>query len=79
MHDEIGHAAATDLAARIGARKVSSAEVTQAIPARIEALEPRINAFVMVDGERAMATARASDARAAQGGELPPLRERKPT
>jgi aspartyl-tRNA(Asn)/glutamyl-tRNA(Gln) amidotransferase subunit A len=73
MHDEIGYASATDLAARIRAKRISSAEVTQAILARIEALEPRINAFVMVDGERAMATARAADARVAQGGELPPL------
>ncbi len=73
MHDEIGYASATDLAARIRARKVSSAEVTQATLARIEAHEPRVNAFVMVDGERAMATARAADALAAQGGELPPL------
>ncbi|MDG4904815.1 amidase family protein, partial [Mesorhizobium sp. WSM4962] len=32
-----------------------------------------VNAFVMVDGERAMATARAAYGRVAQGGALPPL------
>ena len=44
-----------DLAARVRAKHLSSRELTSHALARIDALNPRINAFVAVDGERALA------------------------
>jgi aspartyl-tRNA(Asn)/glutamyl-tRNA(Gln) amidotransferase subunit A len=46
---------------------ISSVELTQAHLAAIEALNPRLNAFITVTAEKAMAQARASDERRAAG------------
>ena len=56
-------------AARDGleAKTFTSAELTGAYLAAIEAANPRLNAYVAVTGEQAMAMARQSDARLAQG------------
>jgi aspartyl-tRNA(Asn)/glutamyl-tRNA(Gln) amidotransferase subunit A len=58
---------AVDLAARIHAREVSSAEVTQAHLDRIAAHDGAVHAFLHVDAEGAMAAARAVDERLAAG------------
>ncbi|TMG01173.1 MAG: Asp-tRNA(Asn)/Glu-tRNA(Gln) amidotransferase subunit GatA [Chloroflexi bacterium] len=42
----------------IAARKLSPVELTEALLRRIEALEGRVNAFITVDGDAAMAAAR---------------------
>lgn len=44
-------------------RQASPVEVTQAVLARIERLNPQINAFCVVDPDAALASARASEAR----------------
>jgi aspartyl-tRNA(Asn)/glutamyl-tRNA(Gln) amidotransferase subunit A len=52
-----------DLAARVRARELTAQEVVQAALDRIEELDPKLNAFVVVDGERAMAEAALIDQR----------------
>lgn len=54
-------------------RALSPVEVTRAVLARIEALQPKFNAFRFVDAETALAHAKASEARWLQGRNLGPL------
>jgi amidase len=63
---------ATDLLATLDARQMSSVELVDFSIARIEALDPRINAVVVRDFDRARVTAREADAARARG-ELRPL------
>jgi amidase len=65
---------AKDLAALIRARKVSAREVMAAHLARINRVNPIINAIVAkLDDDRCLAMADAADQRAARGEALPPL------
>jgi aspartyl-tRNA(Asn)/glutamyl-tRNA(Gln) amidotransferase subunit A len=64
---------AADTAAAIKAGTVSAVEVTQAHLDRIEAVDQKVNAFLHVDTEGALAAARAVDAKRAAGTELGPL------
>jgi aspartyl-tRNA(Asn)/glutamyl-tRNA(Gln) amidotransferase subunit A len=52
-------------------KALSPVEVTQAVIARIDALEPRLNALYAYDPETALAAARASEARWSRGEALP--------
>jgi amidase len=52
---------ATELAARIRARELSATEVMEAHLARIEAVNPKLNAIVTLDAEGARAAAAAAD------------------
>ena len=61
------------LAARIRAREISPVEVTEACLARIEALGPRLHAFVHVDAETALRTARIREAEVKAGRARGPL------
>jgi amidase len=61
---------ATRLAEAIAARELSSQEVVEAHLRRIEAVNPRVNAVVQVDGDRALAAAREADATSAAPGPL---------
>ena len=64
---------ATDLAAAIKARKVSSREVTEACLAAAERLQPQLNCFIRIDREQALAQARAADEAIAKGAARGPL------
>jgi aspartyl-tRNA(Asn)/glutamyl-tRNA(Gln) amidotransferase subunit A len=57
----------------IGRREVSAVETTAAVLARIERLEPDLNAFVTVTAEAALAEARAADAAIGRGERIGPL------
>jgi aspartyl-tRNA(Asn)/glutamyl-tRNA(Gln) amidotransferase subunit A len=47
--------------------QLSPVETTRAVLERIERLDPQVNAFCLIDGERALAAARASEARWQRG------------
>jgi amidase len=64
---------ATDVARMLRRKELSSRELTEALLARIEAVNPGINAVVELRGEQALAEAAAADDAAARGGELGPL------
>src|SRR3989475_9910778 len=56
-NNEVVWSSALDLAARIRQKDVSPVEVTEAILGRIEALNPRLNAFCLVAADQARASA----------------------
>jgi Asp-tRNA(Asn)/Glu-tRNA(Gln) amidotransferase A subunit family amidase len=64
---------ATELGRMIRTKQVSPVEVADAVLARIERLNPGLNAFLTVTAERARADARAAEARARRGARLGPL------
>ncbi len=61
---------ATELAASIRRKELSPVELTEALLARIEQLNPTVNAFVMVTAELALAQARAAEEAVMRGDEL---------
>src|ERR1035437_496589 len=70
---ELCYLPATDLAAKIRAREVSPTEIVKAFLARIEAVNPRINAYVTIDAAGARASARAVEAALQRGDPVGPL------
>jgi len=70
---ELCYTPATDLDRLIRTRAVSPVEVTRTVLARIERLNPRLNAFLTVTADLALAQAKASEERARRGGRLGPL------
>ena len=64
---------AVELARLYRGRKVSPLEVVQAVLARIDALNPRVNAVVTVAREAALVQARRATASLRRGAALPPL------
>lgn len=73
MHtDDICFMPALELRERYRSRQLSPVEVTEAILARIDDVNPRLKAFITVTPERAMEDARASEA-AYQSGDAGPL------
>jgi amidase len=64
---------ASQIAEQIRTRKVSPIEVVEAHLSRIEKVNPKINAFVQVDRERALTQARAAETMVTGGKDLGPL------
>ncbi|HEX5621836.1 MAG TPA: amidase [Solirubrobacteraceae bacterium] len=73
MTDELWGETATALAARVRAREVSAVEVMRAHLARIDAVNPVLNAIVTLDREGALAAADAADRRLRAGEPVGPL------
>lgn len=71
--DELIYASAAALAQSIRTKQVSALEVVDAYLARIEAVNPRLNAVVQVRAEQALAEARAADSALARGQVTGPL------
>ena len=71
--DELCDLSAVELASRIRRKHVSSREVMAAHIARIERVNPKINAIVTLVADRAMAAATKADELQARGGTLGPL------
>ena len=71
--DSATYRSATDLIQALLARQTSARELTDAAIARIEALDPRINAVVVRDFDRARAAADAADAALGRGERRPLL------
>src|SRR5258707_5877762 len=64
---ELGFMSATELLDAYRRKALSPVEATKAALARLERLEPKLNAFVLVDAEGALAAARESEARWVKG------------
>jgi Asp-tRNA(Asn)/Glu-tRNA(Gln) amidotransferase A subunit family amidase len=73
QNDDICWMSAVDLAEAIGKRKLSPLEVVKNILDRIDALNPRINAFVTMTAETALAEAKAAEVAVSKGERLGPL------
>ena len=71
--DAIWKLSLAEVARRIRAKDVSAEEATRACLARVAAVEERVHSFIHLDGEAALAAARAVDARLARGEETGPL------
>ncbi len=73
MDLDLDVATATELVAALRQRSLSSRELTGRLLDRIGAVNPRLNAVVALDAERALAAADAADAVTAGGGATGPL------
>jgi len=71
--DDIIYKSATEIAALIRSKQVSALDVVKACYARIDAVNPKINAVVFTCRERALAEAAEADAMLAAGKSLGPL------
>jgi len=60
---ELGFMSASALVEAYRRKTLSPVEATKAALARIERLEPKLNAFVLVDAEGALAAAREAEVR----------------
>ena len=70
---DLAQCTATDLIDRYREGVASPVEATEAVLARIERLDPGLNAFCLVDGDRALDSARASEDRWRRGTPAGPL------
>ena len=73
MDDELFFLSATDVADRIRRREVSPVELIEALLARIERVNPPINAYVTLSVEQARTAAREAERAILRGDALPPL------
>ena len=71
--DELVWAPALELTARIRQKEISPVEVVEAVLARIEALNPRLNAFCLIAADQARAAARDAEVAVMKGEPLGPL------
>lgn len=67
------HESVPDLAERVARKQIAARELSLAALERIESMDPKIGAFVAVDGERALAEASAIDERISRGEAAGPL------
>jgi aspartyl-tRNA(Asn)/glutamyl-tRNA(Gln) amidotransferase subunit A len=70
---DIAYASAAWLGEQYREKALSPVEATKVLFERLDAIEPRINAFTIVDREGALAAARAAEARWRRGAPLGPL------
>src|ERR1700761_4991815 len=61
------------MAAQISSKKLSPVELTQALLARTESLDPQLNAYLMVTADKAMAQAKAAEAEITAGNYRGPM------
>jgi aspartyl-tRNA(Asn)/glutamyl-tRNA(Gln) amidotransferase subunit A len=71
--DELALMSAVDLAAGYRARRFSPVEVIDAVLARVDRVNPRLNAFCAVTGEAARRDAKQAESTVWRGERLPPL------
>jgi aspartyl-tRNA(Asn)/glutamyl-tRNA(Gln) amidotransferase subunit A len=73
MQDDFAYMSVVELAAAIRDRKISPVELTKATLARIEKLNPRLNAFATVPIEQALCSAGKAEESVMRGEKLGPL------
>lgn len=71
--DDLIFLSATEMAEGVRRKKFSALELVEAHLGRIDRLDPRLNAFVTVDGERAQRQAKVAEIAVARGEHLGPL------
>lgn len=64
---DLGYLSIADASKKLAAKDLSPVELTEALLRRIEAVDPKLDSFLLVDGEKAMASAKAAES-AIQGG-----------
>src|SRR5690349_22761838 len=67
---ELCYLPATELSRRIRDKSLSPVELTRAVLARIERLNPRLNAICTLTAESALEAAKAAEAAVMKGGDL---------
>ena len=67
MSEELAYLSATEMVERFARKKLSPVEITEAALNRIAWLNPKLNAFLLVDADKALAQARESERRWAAG------------
>lgn len=72
-HSDIGYMSVAELAASFSERRLSAVEATTAILARIEEVNPHLNAFSVITAETALADAAKADEERARGVSKPLL------
>ena len=70
MSDDLCFLSATDLRRRIGRKEISPVEVTSAVLARAERLQPELNCFITLCAETALAQAQDAERRIMAGEPL---------
>jgi amidase len=73
MSEDLHYLSLDEVARRLKARKLSSADLTQTMLDRIARLDPRLKSYITVTPEQAMADARSLDAETAAGRSRGPL------
>jgi aspartyl-tRNA(Asn)/glutamyl-tRNA(Gln) amidotransferase subunit A len=71
--DDLHWMGVAEAANAIAARRISPVELTEALLKRIAKLDPRLNAFIRIDADGALAAARASEAEIMAGRKRGPL------
>src|SRR6185369_3286186 len=70
---DVLYASALELGRKLHARQISAVELAESYLARIEELDPTLHAFVTVDRERALASARRAESEIVKGRVRGPL------
>ena len=70
MNEDLCFLSAVELRARIGRKEISPIEVTAAVLARAERLQPELNCFITLCGDAAMAQAEAAERQVMAGAPL---------
>lgn len=70
---DLAYLTASELTARYSTGELSPVDVTRRVLQRIEQFEPRLNAFVLVDSDRALSAAHASEERWRRAAAFGPL------
>jgi aspartyl-tRNA(Asn)/glutamyl-tRNA(Gln) amidotransferase subunit A len=70
MNEDLCFLSAAELRARIASKEVSPVDVTRAVLARADALQPELNCFITLCGDEAMAQARSAEQKLMAGEPL---------
>ncbi|MBL26716.1 MAG: amidase [Rhodospirillaceae bacterium] len=73
MADDLVYMSATEMVGRFGDGSLSPLEVTRAILQRIQTLDEKVNAYILVDADAAISAAQASERRWHMGKALGPV------
>jgi len=73
VNDTLAWMPATEIAAAVREKRLSPVELTRALLERIDAINPKLNAYILITHDLAMAAARTAEVAVMRGDDLPPL------